>query len=282
MTTGWRTARAMQHRPIRKRLTALSAECEELCTRTGFVGPNTGSPNFRLIYSSVETYESSNRFVIIGENPGGSQNDADGDDRSRPFKETRYSAYLDDNWRGAGRGQSAFQRAVQGVAMVVTGTTPTGVMAAIGQERLKPEDRIGAEATSFLRSTPSLNIIPFRHSDLNEIEHRLQERGAQIGWELLCLMRPRPSYIITLANQIGGPIWSTILDRSSQPKKSDYEEWINSGAKRKYREVALTGGPLSGAVLLGLPAVVYDKIRHDVTPSMLEILRRRLQYHGCL
>ena len=32
-------------------------------------------------YTSVKTYERSNRFVIIGENPGGDQSNADADDR---------------------------------------------------------------------------------------------------------------------------------------------------------------------------------------------------------
>ena len=272
----------MSDTSIRERLTALSAECEGLCTKTGFVGPKTGKPNYRLIYTSVDTYENGNRFVIVGENPGGDQADADYDDRDRPFREKGYSAYLDESWRGAGRGQSPFQRAVQGVAMVVTGASPSTAMRAIGREGLEPEDRIGPEAASLLRSAPSLNIIPFRHSDLDQVEDCLKERGVQIGWELLCLMRPRPRYVITLANQIDGPIWSTILDRSGQRKRSDHEEWINRGLKRKYREVTLTRGSLRGAVLLGLPAVVHDKVRDDVTPRLMRILRRRLQHHGGL
>ena len=266
----------------REQLMKLSMECEELCARTGFVGPETAQPNFRLLYTSVKTYERSNRFVIIGENPGGDRSDADTDDRNRPFEEEGYSAYLDDNWRGAGRGQSPFQRAVQGAAMVATGTTPAQAMAAMRRQELKPESRIGTEATSFLRRTPSLNIIPFRHSKKDQLDDILKERGVQIGWELLRLIRPRPRYIITLANQVGGPIWSTILGESGQPKAMDYERWMNPGARRKYREVTLTQGPLRGAVLLGLPAVVYDKIRDDVTPQLLKVLNRRLRLHGHL
>ena len=264
----------------RERLIGLSTECEELCARTEFVGPETAQPNFRLIYSSVKTYERSNRFVIIGENPAGDHSDADGDDRNRPFVDQGYSAYLHENWRGAGRGQSPFQRAVQGVAMVATGETPSQAMTAIRRQGLKPESRMGPNAASFLRRTPSLNIIPFRHSNKDQLDDILMERGVQIGWELLCLVRPRPRYIITLANQVDGPIWNTILGESDQPKGTDYEEWIHRGAKRKYREVTLTRGPLRGAVLLGLPAVVYDKIRDDVTPQLLKILNRRLRLHG--
>ena len=266
--------------PTREQLMGLSTECEELCAQTGFVGPGTAQPNFRLIYTSVRTYERSNRFVIIGENPGGDQSDADTDERNRPFEEDGYSAYLDDNWRGAGRGQSPFQRAVQGIAMVATGTMPTRAMTAIRRQGLKPESRIGTKAASFLRHTPSLNIIPFRHSKKDQLDDILMERGVQVGWELLCLIRPRPSYIITLANQVDGPIWNTILGESGQPVGTDYERWIHQGARRKYREVTLTRGPIRGAVLLGLPAVVYDKIRDDVTPQLLKTLKRRLRHHG--
>ena len=218
--------------------------------------------------------------MIVGENPGGDRSDADTDDRNRPFEEKGYSAYLHDDWRGAGRGQSPFQRAVQGVAMVATGKTPAQAMTAIRRQGLEPESRMGTKAASFLRRTPSLNIIPFRHSNKDQLDDILMERGAQIGWELLCLIRPRPLYIITLANQVNGPIWGTILSESGQPKRADYEKWINQGAKRKYREVTLKQGPLRGAVLFGLSAVVYDKIRDDVTPQLLRILKRRLRYHG--
>ena len=266
----------------REQLMDLSMECEELCVSTEFVGPETGQANFRLIYTSPETYEESNRFAIIGENPGGDLSDADTDDPNRPFWEKGYSAYLDDDWRGRGRGQSPFQRAVQGAAMVATGASPTKAIAVMRQQGFKPESRIGTEATTFLRHTPSLNIIPFRHSNMDQLNGILRERGAQIGWELLCLIRPRPRYIITLANQVSGPIWGTILSKSGQPKGADYEEWINRNARRKYREVTLTQGPLKGAVLLGLPAVVYDKVRDDVTPQLLKTLSRRLRHHDHL
>ena len=105
----------------RQRLVELSKECEAECKRTGFVGPEVGEPNFRLIYTSVKTYEQGNGFVIIGLNPGGSQADADTDDPDRPFREEGYSAYLDDDWQDSGVGRSEFQLAVQGIAMIMTG-----------------------------------------------------------------------------------------------------------------------------------------------------------------
>ena len=246
------------------------------------MGDKLGQPSFRLIYTDVDTYERSNRFVIVGENPSGDATDADTDDRDRPFVEDGYSAYLDDDVRGAGRGQHKFQRAVQGIAMVAAGTTSGKAMLAMQRHDLEPERRMGEKAEQFLRSTPSLNIIPFRHSRLDKVDDSLRERGAQIGWKLLSLIRPRPKYIITLANRGNGPIWNTILRKSGRPNEPEYEKWINQGMNRKYREITLARGALKGAVLLGLPAVVHDKIRHDVTPQMLNVLEKRLRYHGHL
>ena len=114
----------------------------------------TGSPNFRLIYTSVETYEHGNCFAIVGKNPAGSKLDADSDarNRDRGFKEEGYSAYLDDTWHHP-VGQSPFQRTVQGIAMIIGGATPIEAMTAITDESMEPEERIVAEATAFLRTT---------------------------------------------------------------------------------------------------------------------------------
>ena len=180
----------------RQRLVELSKECEAECTRTGFVGPEMGEPNFRLIYTSVKTYEQGNGFVIIGLNPGGSQADADTDDPDRPFREEGYSAYLDDDWQDSGVGRSEFQLAVQGIAMIMTGATPSQAISAMKSSIPVVKDRVGANATAFLRSTPSLNIIPFRHSNLKKVPPRLRRRGQGIGWELLCLMKPKPDSLV--------------------------------------------------------------------------------------
>ena len=36
---------------VRDRLEELYKECEDLCKQVGWVGPKTGQPNFRLIYT---------------------------------------------------------------------------------------------------------------------------------------------------------------------------------------------------------------------------------------
>ena len=274
----------------RQRLVELSEKCEALCRCNKFVGPQTEEPNFRLIYTSVETYEQGNGFVIIGLNPSGSEADADGDDRDRPFREQGYSAYLDEDFQDNGVGGSDFQRTVQGIAMIVTGSTPSEAISAMKSTTLDAEDRIGANAMIFLRSTPSLNIIPFRHSYLNKVPPQLRRRGAEIGWELLCLMRPKPKYIITLANSTKDEPWKTIGDNSGQSlaeicKEPVFNGYIGGRRKfRNYREGRITKGPLKGAILIGLPAVVHDKrdAWDKVTTPLFEVLSRRLSSLGIL
>ena len=109
---------------------------------------------------------------------------------------------------------------------------------------------------------------------------QLRKRGEHIGWELLCLVRPRLRCIVALVNQVDQPPWKTILENSGQPRKPDYEELINRKLQRTYREVELVQGPLAGALLIGLPAVVRDKGRADVTEPLLEVFKRRLEHHG--
>ena len=84
-------------------------------------------PNFRLIYTSVGTFERNRaKFAIVGINPAGYLRHADSDNgHERPLLKKKYSAYLDDNWDQAGTGQSRFQRAVQGIAMILRGATPS-------------------------------------------------------------------------------------------------------------------------------------------------------------
>ena len=269
---------------IRKELEKLKAQCKQLCEEEGWLGPKSRDPNFRLIYTSVGTFERNrSKFAIVGINPAGHLRHADSDNgRERPFLKKKYSAYLDDNWDQAGAGQSRFQRAVQGIAMILRGATPSEAMMAISKNNVEaPKDRIGADAADFLRKTPSLNIIPFRSPKPECLPSALLENGKRIGWKLLCLAKP--DYIITLANQIEGPLWKTILVNSGQRRKADWTKKLNGRNDRQYREVELREGQLEGALVFGLPAVVYDKVqegKNGVTEPLFEVLSQRLKYHG--
>ena len=205
---------------VKERLEELYAECEELCNQTGWVGPKTGQSNFRLIYTSVESFEHGSGFAIVGLNPAGQLFHADGDrGRHQPFDGKEYSAYVDDAW-GDDRGQDRFQRAVQGIAMTLKGATWNVTKKGITSNNVrKPEDRIGTDVARFLRNTPSLNIIPFRHSKLSELPTRLRQRGEEIGWEVLRIAKPK--YIVTLSN--GGSVspWRTILMNSGLRRSTD-------------------------------------------------------------
>ena len=105
------------------------------------------------------------------------------------------------------------------------------------------------------------------------------------------MAKPKLRYIITLANTIKDYPWKTILDKSEQPLKAEYEKLISPKKPyrgvRNYREIKLVTGPIKGALIFGLPAVVHDKIsdykvREEVTRPMFDTLRRRLQHHGVI
>ena len=270
---------------IREELEKLQEECERYNSPAGF----------RLIYSSVGTFEHGNGFAIVGLNPAGGEEDAVSDNPYLPFREQNkaYSAYLDDDWRDCGRGQSHFQRAVQGIAMILNGVTPSEAIEAIGKVGLEPETRMGKDAAGILRQTPSLNIIPFRSPDGSYIDMKepIWKRGEEIGWKLLRLIRPQPRCIVALANGVSGVSpWITILEKSDQsPSDSDYRRRIGytKGRARNYREAKLREGPLKGTLVIGLPAVVRDNvddvnIREGITRPMFEILWQRLQHHGLI
>jgi len=266
---------------IRSRLEALSEECVSLCEETGWLGCEPATPNFRLIYSSVESFEQGSGFAVVGMNPAGGPQDADKRDVDRPFREPGYSAYLDDRW-GAEVGAARLQRVIQAIAMILVGAFPSEAMAAIEDPTPTPEERLNPKAIAFLRKMPSMNIIPFRGSRLSDVPVPLRERGEEIGWRMLCLARPRPRCIVTLANQVDGLPWRTILRESGQRRRPDYEETINKRLSRTYREVQLVGGELAGTLVIGLPAIVRDKDRRDVTMPLLEMVHRRLQQHRIL
>ena len=266
---------------LRSRLEALAGECVSLCEKEGWLGLETGTPNYRLLYSSVESFKQGSGFAIVGMNPAGGPQDANTDDADRPFRDPRYSAYLDDRW-GAEAGAARLQRVIQAIAMVFLGAFPSEAWRAIDDPTPRPVERLSPKAIAFLRNTPSMNIIPFRGSKLADVPLTLRERGEEIGWRLLCLARPRLRCIVTLANQVDGLPWRTILRESGQRRRPDYEETINRRLGRTYRELQLVGGALAGTLVVGLPAIVRDKNRRDVTMPLLETIHRRLQQHGIL
>ena len=93
-----------------------------------------------------------------------------------------------------------------------------------------------------------------------------------VGKRLLCLVSPTPEYVITLAVDV----WESVHKLNGSPRRI-HRETVNKEMRRTYRDVELTDGPLKGALLVGLPAVVRDKVREGVTPPLLEVLAQRVQ-----
>ena len=271
---------------IRQELEALSKECEARCRRFRWVSRKDRIPSFHLLFSSIETYEAGNGLAILGLNPSDSLDDANPEKRDRPFQGPGYNAYIDDDNSGYGKGQSPFQRAIQSLAMVLSGAEPSEAMEAMNDSSLSPEERIGPDATTLLRNAPSGNIIPFNGS-IGEISKKrnMAEEGERIGWRLLCLIRPRPRLIITLTNAIERSPWQVILSKSGLPRKvddPDYEDWTHRSRHLRYREAKITRGELSGALLVGLGGFARYYKDTGVTRTTFDILTRRLKTHGWL
>lgn len=266
---------------VRDKLSRLSGECDDLCSQNEWAGAS-GVPNFRLLYSSVASFEAGNSCLFLGVNPGGGPDDAKQSEHERPFDEPGYSAYLDDVWGEADRGkqpkrgQHRMQRTVQEVAMVLAGADLQTVFDARSDRRSVPEKRIGGAAVEFLRSAPSGNIIPFRGAKIGGLPIQLTTEGERIGWELCVIARPAPRIIVTLANQLNDRPVRTLRKHSDHRGKADYEIEIHERMRRRYREVVLPNGPLAGARVVGLPAVVRDRGRDDVTEPLLRVLVARM------
>ena len=264
-------------------LDRLDRRCVRLCRKEHWLGEKTSKPNFRLLYSSVESYERSNGVAIIGINPAGGPNVADIDDRRRPFRDPGYSAYLDDEWIGSSpQGQHPLQRVIQELAMILTGATPAEAKAVRDDRQSTPEERIGNDATTLLRNAASGNIIPFRGSKLSAVPCPLRERGEEIGWQVLRSIRPTPRVIVTLANGTNELPWRALLDRSgATTRDAEHDEVIREGrGGRRYRDVKLRGGPLRGALVIGLPAVMRDKGNAaSETEKMFTFVERHLTKH---
>ncbi|MCY3657145.1 MAG: hypothetical protein OXG95_11125 [Chloroflexi bacterium] len=210
---------------------------------------------------------------------------ADTYDRRRPFRESGYSAYLDDEWTDRdtgevqGVGQDSLQREVQALAMVLCGEGPANAATAKDNLNAEPEERIGPQATALLRNAPSGNISPFRGSAQDAMPKRLVAAGQGIGWELLCSAKPRLRAIVTLANSVQDVPWRTILLNSNQRLKADYEQPLSRG--RTYREVTLVKGPLKDTLIIGLPAVVRHRgTSKKLSQAIFRELATRVDYHG--
>ena len=117
-------------------LKAWGEECADLCMRHGHLSPS-GDPNFRLLYSSVETLETPGGVMFLGTNPGGDLTIARGSHRRLPFEKPRWSAYMDEDWNG-----HALQPAAREIANLFAGPRESG--------------------EGVLRRSPSGNLIPFR------------------------------------------------------------------------------------------------------------------------
>ena len=181
------------HMMIREHLEALDQECAELCRRYDHLSPD-GIPNFRLLYSTAETFDTPGSVMFFGTNPGGDRTRAREAHRRLPFRQPNWSAYLDEDWNG-----HALQTAAREIA---------GLLADPGES-----------GEDVLRRSPSGNLVPFRSENgVSELPTTL--RDVRFGIRLIRLARPR-ALILFASNQSHWRQLMEALDRSPEPTYSD-------------------------------------------------------------
>ena len=194
---------------VREELEALNEECKAFCLdESNWVestwegtGPK-GTPNFRLLYSSPETFSPPGGIMLLGTNPGGDSSSAERHHPDLPFLSETYSAYVHDSWGDFPTGQHPMQRAARSVARAVAGNGPRG-------------DRL-------LKSSPSGNLIPFRSKKPTDLPDIAEEYGLEFGWQLMTIARPR--VLILLASNKGR--WKWLMGRLNRSPRPDRTQEI--------------------------------------------------------
>ena len=245
---------------IRQQLEESNRECERICrnfartagdrTEWKAVGPS-GSPNFQLIYSSVETFETPGGVMFFGTNPGGDHTRADVHDPWLPFRRSDWSSYLDDDWGGSV--PHALQRAVRSVAALIAGGDENGV--------------------ELLRKSPAGNFIPFRSSKPGHLPSEIRKKGLRFGSSLITLAQPRT--LILLSSNVD--LWKSLMEWTGHRPEPDWQSYL--GANLTFRE-AIRSAVDFPRFVFALPGVNtrMEGRNHEV----IDLLRRRLDHHGLL
>ena len=246
-------------------LERLNRECAEFCREyrgnprwTPFGDPASRKhPNFRLLYSSPETFETPGGVMILGTNPGGDHKAAEEHKAGLPFWKRRsrqppYSAYLDDSWDGTGRGKSPVQCAVQSVAEIVSG---------------KPE-----RVAPLLRSSPTGNLTPFRSSRLSDLPSPVQKRGLLFGEQLIEIAQPRVLILIASREQH----WKSVMRLVGHCSEPDWKVCL--GANHVVRGAEKDFVRDWPRFVFALPAL--NNSRQTRAPEVLRLFRERVDSHG--
>ena len=251
---------------VREQLEALNEECKAFCLDesnwastkwrgTGF----QGTPNFRLLYSAPETFESPGRMMILGTNPGGDHTNADDLDPDEPFQRgPDYSAYVSDRWpepRGTSLmnpGTHPIQRAVRDLAAV------------LGRA-------VASDGDELLRGCPSGNLIPFRSRGFPDLPSSLRVPGLAFGWGLLSIAQPQ--VVVLLASN--AMLWKWLMAKINHDPTPDFAE--DMGANFTFREAQNPDGDWP-KLIFALPG--FNTSTQGQNRKALRILRKRLAEHG--
>ena len=255
----------MAQSSTRLELERLNRGCAQFCREyrgnpkwTPFGDPaNRRHANFRLLYSSPETFETPGGVMILGTNPGGDHRAAKEHKAGLPFWKRRpgrlpYSAYLDDVWGGAARGRGPIQCAVQSVAEIISGRA----------ER----------AELLLRSSPTGNLIPFRSKGLTDLPSAVADEGLKYGERLIEIAQPRVLILIASRDKH----WDRVMRLVGHAPEPDWKKDL--GAHHVIRESERNFAGDWPRFVFALPGL--NNTLQTTASEVLSRFRERVEFHG--
>ena len=232
---------------VRQELERLNEKCADFCREYAAdvknrdkkwkaLGPQR-TPNFRLLYSSPETFATRDRVMILGTNPGGNHRNADTLDPWEPFqRDPEYSAYIDDRWPKP-----------QSTTLMEPGTHR--IQKAVRNLAAALQDDPAKRGDALLRQLPCGNMIPFRSENFSLLPSSVRYAGLEFAWELIRIARPRG--LILLSSNCS--LWDPLIETFAQGAKTWVKE-LRPKANRPFREAVAQGRGARPKFIWALPA----------------------------
>ena len=187
-----------------------------------------GEPVFGIKpwYSAAEIIESGAKVALLGANPGGGSESEKEDERlgvlRRPYEESQYNAWLDDqHWEAATGGMSSHQKSVREAFKIL----------------------FRAHGEEVLRGAACFNVVPVRTSSVDDLSRITWKSG--IDWVMAVLEHVAPEIIVCNGNGAGRSAWGAL--RIPQPEQRN----MYGTFRLKHGKIA--NGMLAGVRVIGLP-----------------------------
>ena len=201
-------------------------------------------------YSAARLFDAPVERVFVSINPGGATAN-DQRDRKRPFEDSDYNAWLDEDWSGPRSKGPEHQRRVRMVFKSLYGT----------------------DGENVLRATPCFPVAPFRTPSFRDLPKAAWDSA--VDWFILVIENLEPRVIICNGNGEGlSSPWGVLRDiyTITNIRKTPLAGTLF------LKEGAVTGGKLRGAKILAFPHLT-GAIRNP--DRLYEELEKRALIYRC-